>query len=52
MSMLRRGRGSKEKCCMPVTKEEVNGGDIVILIIEQTHSVSVSNPMGIPLNES
>ena len=28
MSMLRRGRGSKEKCCMCVISEEVNGGDI------------------------
>ena len=28
MSMLRRGRGSKEHCCMTVTKEEVNGSDI------------------------
>ena len=28
MSMLRRGRGSKEQCCMSVTKEEVNGSDI------------------------
>ena len=28
MSMLRRGRGSKEKCCMHVVSEEVNGGDI------------------------
>ena len=26
--MLRRGRGSKEQCCMSVTKEEVNGSDI------------------------
>ena len=29
MSMLRRGRGSKEQCCMPVISEEVDGGDIV-----------------------
>ena len=29
MSMLRRGRGSKEKCCMRVISEEVNGSDIV-----------------------
>ena len=28
MSMLRRGRGSKEKCCMRVISEEVNGDDI------------------------
>ena len=28
MSMLWRGRGSKEQCCMSVTKEEVNGSDI------------------------
>ena len=29
MSMCRRGRGSKEKCCMRVISEEVDGGDIV-----------------------
>ena len=29
MSMLQRGRGSKEQCCMTVVSEEVNGSDIV-----------------------
>ena len=58
MSRLRRGRGIKRwKCCMRVISEKVNGGDIghvhdelrfFILTTEQTHSVSVSNPMGIP----
>ena len=43
-------KGNEEQCCMRVISEEVSGGDIVILIIEQTHSGSVSNSMGIPLD--